>query len=110
MLRKKELQLAETRFRPSSGKDHGHPSTSWRGAPSRSELFPRASCSSRQQVSHSQQIVNRGRPGEHPFHPLATPVANLAHQADGLHPAEDLFHPLAFLLADDVTGVPRVVR
>src|SRR5436309_2469970 len=55
-----------------------------------------------QQVSHPQQIVNRGRPGEHPFHGLTTAVANLAHQADGFHPAEDLFHSLALLLADGV--------
>jgi len=34
-------------------------------------------------------------------------MPQLAHPADGFHPAEDLFYPLALLLADRIPGTPR---
>src|SRR5438046_7395996 len=65
------------------------------------------SCRSSQQIAHSHQVINRCRPGEHPSHALAAPVTNFTHQTHRFHPAKDLFHSLAFALADGVTGMPR---
>src|SRR5215469_3732395 len=107
MVRKRGLRLTASCFQISSRTDHRYPFTSWGGTSSRSEPFHHTSCRSFQQVSHSQQVINCGCPGEHPFHPLTTAVANLAHQADGLHPAEDLFHSLALLRAESVTRMAR---
>src|SRR5438045_2178844 len=66
-------------------------------------VLPHPSCCSSQQVTHSHQVVDRRRPGEHPGHALAAAVTNLTHQAHCFHPAEDLFHALTLPLADRVT-------
>src|SRR4029450_10059289 len=59
------------------------------------------------QISHSDQVVGRRREAEHPSDTLDPLVPRFAHHANRLHPSEDLFDPLALLLAHGVAGVAR---
>src|SRR5437016_3178576 len=59
------------------------------------------------QVADADQVIDRQPEDEHPAHPAPAAMARLAQQADGLEPAEDLLHALAFPLAQLVAGVPR---
>src|SRR5260370_10155510 len=61
----------------------------------------------RGEVSHSDQVVGRRGELEHPADQIRPSMSGLAHQPDCLHPAEDLFDALAFLLAHGVTGMTR---
>src|SRR3990172_2990113 len=61
----------------------------------------------RPQSSQPNQVVGCPDEGEPPTHFLQTSQLHLLQQANHLHPAERLFHALAFLLAD---GIPRVPR
>src|SRR5215472_12434319 len=65
---------------------------------------PGCSCG-RRQVADADQVVDRGREGEHPAAPPYASVAGLPEQGHGLEPAEDLLHPFAALLADEVPGM-----
>src|SRR5208282_1687743 len=55
-----------------------------------------------QQVAHSDQVVGRQCEGEHPTDAVDAAMASLAQAPDGLEPAEDFFHPFAFLLTNRV--------
>jgi hypothetical protein len=66
---------------------------------------PADSCRCECEVAHSHQIVNCQGQTEHPIDSRHSAMASLAQSADGLDPAEDLFHPFALTLTD---GVPRM--
>src|SRR5213594_4645433 len=55
----------------------------------------------------ADQVVGREGKRKHPVHTAGAPVPRLAHQADGLEPAEDLLDALAAALAHAVAGMPR---
>jgi hypothetical protein len=55
------------------------------------------------QVADSHQIVAGAGDGEHPAHPVLISVPGLPEIPDGLHPAENLLHPLPQALTD---GIP----
>src|SRR5713226_6615269 len=57
------------------------------------------------QVPNADQIVGGHPEDEHPLDPLQAAMAQLPEPADGLQPAEDLFHALALRLTDLVTRV-----
>jgi hypothetical protein len=57
------------------------------------------------QVTHSHQVVGRGREGEGPTDSGDSTMTSLAQSGDRLEPAEDLFHSYAPLLAEQVAGV-----
>src|SRR5439155_26383632 len=57
------------------------------------------------EVSDPHQVVRGEGEGEHPVHPAGAPVPRLAHQSDGLEPAEDLFDALPPTLAHRIAGV-----
>src|SRR5258708_33237335 len=59
----------------------------------------------RQQVTHSHQVVGRGREGEGPNNPGDSTMTSLAQAGDRLEPAEDLFHSFAPQLTESVAGV-----
>src|SRR6202167_6068648 len=65
------------------------------------------SCIHRSQIPDSYQIVCGGRQREHPSHQLNSSMTQLSHPSHSFHPAEDLFYPIALLLANRITGVPR---
>ena len=60
-----------------------------------------------QQFPHAHQVIGSGREGEDPPDFENAPMAQLAQERDGLEPAEAFLNPLALLLADFVTSVPR---
>src|SRR5208337_2280518 len=63
------------------------------------------SCRSPIELGDSEQVVAGGdEVGVH-LHPLTTAIAGATQPADGLHPAEGFFDPLADPLADGVTGM-----
>src|SRR5713226_657351 len=70
-------------------------------------LLRRVSGFRRCQVPEADQIVRGHAKGEHPFHLLEASMTQLPEPADGLQPAEDLFHALALRLTDLVTRVSR---
>jgi hypothetical protein len=53
-------------------------------------------------VAHPDQVISRGRQGEHPAYAFQTSEAGLALQCHGLDPAENLLDPLPLLLADGI--------
>ncbi len=61
----------------------------------------------RHQLPHSHQVVCCRREDEDPVDARGAAVTQLAQQPDCLQPAEDLFDPLALLLADLIAGVAR---
>src|SRR5208337_5043016 len=58
-----------------------------------------------EQVAHPDQVVGSSCKSESPTDSGDATVTSLAQPADGLEPAEDLFHPLAPPLAESITGV-----
>jgi hypothetical protein len=54
------------------------------------------------QVPHTHEIVGGRREAEHPSHQLQAAMPQFPHPACGFHPAEDIFHPLALRLADQI--------
>src|SRR5450759_552983 len=60
----------------------------------------------REQCAQANQVVGRRGEGHDPIDEDAATMPQLPQAADGLHPAEDLFDQLPFLLADEVAGVP----
>ena len=60
-----------------------------------------------QQVTHSYQVVDSGGEGKHPTDPVRPSMPGLAQAADGLHPAEDLFHAFALDLTNGITRMAR---
>jgi len=56
-----------------------------------------------QNVSDPDQVVQSVGEGEHPSAALSSFVPRLAHEPDGLQPAEHLLDNLAFPLADRIT-------
>src|ERR1700692_2374353 len=61
----------------------------------------------RQERARGDQVVPRRGEGHDPIDEFAATMPQLPQPADGLHPAEDLFDQLPFLLADQVAGMPR---
>jgi hypothetical protein len=59
------------------------------------------------QIPNPNQVVHGQGKGEHPAHAPHAAMARLTKQADGLGPAEDLFHPFALLLTDRIAGMAR---
>src|SRR5687768_5105237 len=59
----------------------------------------------REQRAQADQVVRRGREGDHPIDAFAAAMPELAQPAHGLQPAEDLLDQLPLLLADRVTGM-----
>ena len=58
------------------------------------------------QISHSDQVVCCYCQGEVPIDLLNPSITGFAEQTNCFEPAEDLFNPLAELLARHVAGVP----
>src|SRR3989442_733508 len=56
-------------------------------------------------VSDANQIINGVGKPEHPSPQLQPLVTGLSHQANRLHPAEDLFHQFSLPLTDVVARV-----
>src|SRR5882724_9472635 len=74
---------------------------------SRLPLVVTASYRLLREVSDAHQVVDRQAEDEHPADAPSPAVPRLPHQADRFQPAEDLFDPLALLLAHLVAGVAR---
>src|SRR3989442_5697209 len=55
----------------------------------------------------ADQVVGREGKRKHPVHAAGAPVPRLAHQSDGLEPAEDLLDALASALTHAVARMPR---
>src|SRR5579872_987599 len=65
----------------------------------------RASCGARAESGDSEQVVSRGHQVGVELGAVEAAVARFAQAAHGLHPAEDLFDPLAYPLAHRVAGM-----
>ena len=77
------------------------------GGAFRKRLAPSDSCCRLgPQSSQPDQVVRRAHEGEPPAHFLKSSQLHFPQQADRLHPAEGLFHALAFPLAERIAGVP----
>jgi hypothetical protein len=59
------------------------------------------------QVAKPRHIVSRHRKGESLSNTIDATKASLSISANGLHPAENHFHPLANPLTDSVANMPR---
>lgn len=66
-------------------------------------MHPPAGLCHRGQGAHPHQVIDDRRTGEHPSSPRHPAIASLAQQLDRFHPAEDLFHALAFPLTRGLT-------
>src|SRR5216683_5037273 len=76
----------------------------------RSAAGPRwsgASCGGRAESGDAEQVVGGGHQIGMQLGALETAIASSAQAADGLHPSEDLFDPLADPLTDRVAGMTR---
>src|SRR5712664_3830776 len=58
------------------------------------------------QLSHPHQVVSCSRESEYPPDSINSSMPSLAHHRDGLHPAEDFFYSLSFVLAYCISNVP----
>src|SRR5207245_1479451 len=76
-----------------------------RASLARSETTDGRSYGLGREVSDPHQVVRGEGEGEHPVHPAGASVPCLAHQSDGLEPAEDLFDALPPTLAHRIAGV-----
>src|SRR4030095_433334 len=65
------------------------------------------SCNLLREIANPHQVVDCQAEHKHPADASPAPVSRLPQQADRLEPAEDLFDPLALLLAHLVAGVAR---
>src|SRR4029453_18512658 len=72
--------------------------------------FPFPSCRGRCEITHPDEVVGGQGECEDPAHPIRPAMPCLAHQGNGLQPAEDLLDTLAPLLTDGVRGVARHTR
>src|SRR5712671_3639579 len=61
----------------------------------------------RGQISQPNEVVRGDGEGEHPLHTLQAAMTELPQSANGLQPAEDLFHALALPLTDLVARMAR---
>src|SRR5437867_4298320 len=59
------------------------------------------------QIADPNQVVRRDRECEHPIHAIDPAMTKLPQATDRFQPAEDLFHPLALALTDQITRVSR---
>src|SRR5229473_8135152 len=66
-----------------------------------------ASCGGRAESGDAEQVVGGGHQMGMQLGALEATIASTAQAADGLHPAEDLFDPLADPLTDGVAGMSR---
>ena len=73
-------------------------SDTWRG---------RRSGTPRLQIPQPDQVIGGGGEGELPIHQGDAAMPELAQAADGLHPAEDLFHEFSFPLTHVIARMPR---
>jgi hypothetical protein len=71
------------------------------------DLAARCSCRRRGQPRNAHQIISGAHQVGRQLGQFAAPVAGPAEVGNGLNPAEDLLHPLALLLADNVARVPQ---
>src|SRR5438552_15477179 len=76
-----------------------------RASRARSETTDGRSYGLGREVSDPHQVVRGEGEGEHPVHPAGASLPCLAHQSDGLEPAEDLFDALPPTLAYRIAGV-----
>src|SRR6266481_5861352 len=67
----------------------------------------RWSCGRRAQPGDAHQIISGAHQVGRQLGEFAAPITGAAEVGDGLYPAEDLLHPLALLLADNVARVPQ---
>ena len=74
--------------------------------PSRSHRLSGPSPLIRHQVRHSHQVVGRSHKVPSQPRPLNSPVTCPPESSHSIHPPEHLLHPLAYLLARPVAGVP----
>src|SRR5207302_8804001 len=79
----------------------------WLAEVSAAVWWSRASCGGRAESGDSEQIVGGGHQVGMQLGAVEAAIASFAQAAHGLHPAEDLFDPLAHPLAGRVTGMPR---
>src|SRR5947209_8981177 len=59
------------------------------------------------EISYPRQIESSRGEGEYPVHAITSAMSCLAERADGLEPAEYLFHPFALALTHQISGMPR---
>ena len=88
---------------PDNGAHGGH------AVPTRGPATPAAGGSGtpRLQIPQPDQGIGGGGEGELPIHQGDAAMPELAQAADGLHPAEDLFHEFSFPLTHVIARMPR---
>ena len=69
--------------------------------------WSRTSCGCRAESGDSEQVVGGSHQIGMQLGAVEAAIASTAQAADGLHPAEDLFDPLAYPLAHRVAGMTR---
>ena len=72
-----------------------------------SDTRGRRSGTPRLQIPQPDQVIGGGGEGELPIHQGDAAMPELAQAADGLHPAEDLFHEFSFPLTHVIARMPR---
>ena len=72
-----------------------------------SDTRGRRSGTPRLQIPQPDQGIGGGGEGELPIHQGDAAMPELAQAADGLHPAEDLFHEFSFPLTHVIARMPR---
>ena len=72
-----------------------------------SDTRGRRSGTPRLQIPQPDQVIGGGGEGERPIHQGDAAMPELAQAADGLHPAEDLFHEFSFPLTHVIARLPR---
>ena len=71
-----------------------------------SDTRGRRSGTPRLQIPQPDQVIGGGGEGELPIHQGDAAMPELAQAADGLHPAEDLFHEFSFPLTHVIARMP----
>ena len=72
-----------------------------------SDTRGRRSGTPRLQIPQPDQVIGGGGEGELPIHQGDAAMPELAQAADGLHPAEDLFHEFSCPLTHVIARMPR---
>src|ERR1700676_5296395 len=79
----------------------------WLAEASAAVWWSRASCGGRAESGDAEQVVGGSHQIGMQLGALEAAIASTAQAAHGLHPAEDLFDPLAYPLADRVADMTR---
>src|ERR1700674_4290381 len=82
----------------------------WLAEASAAVWWSRASCGGRAESGDAEQVVGGGHQMGMQLGALEATIASTAQAAHGLHPAEDLFDPLAYPLAYRVADMCAVRR